>query len=207
MLATLAGQRQILVVNGGTVAGHDPKDGRILWEHPWPGEFPKVTQPLVVDSNRVFVAAGYGVGCAMLRIESTPAGGWTATELWKNRNLKPKFTNLVRRGDYVYGLDDGILACLNLTDGRREWKDGRYGHGQILLVGDLLVVQAESGDVALVQPDAAGFRELSRFAAIRGKTWNNPVLAGSLLMVRNDEEAAGYRLPLDPQADRTVAGK
>ena len=171
-------------------------NGEILWEYAWPDEFAKATQPLVIDTNRVFIAAGYGVGCVMLKIDRS-ASGWSAVALWKNRNLKPKFTNLVRQGHYVYGLDEGVLTCMNLDQGNRVWKEGRYGHGQILLVDDLLLIQAESGDVALVEISPEKPREQARFPALQGKTWNNPVLVRDLLLVRNDHEAACYRLPLN----------
>jgi outer membrane protein assembly factor BamB len=196
LLATVSGQEQIVMVNAHSVTGHDPRRGEILWEYPWPDKFAKATQPLVIDTNRVFIAAGYGVGCVMLKIDRSAAGEWSAVALWKNRNLKPKFTNLVRRGGYVYGLDDGVLTCVNLEQGNREWKEGRYGHGQILLVDDLLLVQAESGDVALVEISPTKSQERARFPALKGKTWNNPVLLHDLLLVRNDHQAACYRLPL-----------
>jgi outer membrane protein assembly factor BamB len=151
----------------------------------------------VVDTNRVFIAAGYGVGCVMLKVERSTAGAWSVAALWKNRNLKPKFTNLVRRGNYVYGLDDGILACVDLEQGNRQWKEGRYGHGQVLLVDDLLLVQAESGEVAMVELTPEKLVEKGRFPALHGKTWNNPALSQELLLVRNDQEAACYHLPLN----------
>jgi outer membrane protein assembly factor BamB len=132
----------------------------------------------------------------MLRIDRSAVGEWSAVALWKNRNLKPKFTNLVRRGHYVYGLDEGVLTCVNLETGNREWKEGRYGHGQILLVGDALLIQAESGEVVLVEVSPEKPRERARLAALHGKTWNNPALLHDLLLVRNDREAACYRLPL-----------
>ena len=62
--------------------------------------------------------------------------------------------------------------------------------------GALLLVTAESGDMVLVQPVPEEHRELTRFSALRGKTWNPPALAGEYLVVRNDKEAACYRLPL-----------
>jgi len=111
--------------------------------------------------------------------------------------LKPKFTNLVRRGHHVYGLDEGVLTCVNLESGNREWKEGRYGHGQILLVDDLLLIQAESGDVVLVEISPEKPQQRTKFQALQGKTWNNPVLLRDLLLVRNDHEAACYRLPLN----------
>jgi outer membrane protein assembly factor BamB len=194
-LGVVAGQEQILVVNAHSVTGHNPRSGEILWEYPWPDKYAKATQALVIDSNRVFVAAGYGVGCVMLKVENASPNGWTVEALWKNRNLKPKFTNLVRRGDHVYGLDEGVLTCINLDTGNREWKEGRYGHGQVLMVDDVLLVQAEGGDVALVEVSPKEAHERSRFPALQGKTWNNPVLVQDLLLVRNDHQAACYRLP------------
>lgn len=197
VLASLCGQKQILMVNGHSVTGHDPHDGKLLWEYAWPAESSKATQPLAIDTNRVFIAAGYGVGCVMLKIDCSETGTWSATVLWKNRNLKPKFTNLVRKGQYVYGLDEGVLTCVNLEQGNREWREGRYGHGQILLVDDLLLIQAESGDVALVEISPEKPWERTRFKALKGKTWNNPVLVRDLLLVRNDQEAVCYQLPLE----------
>ncbi len=196
VLVSLAGRQQILIVNGHSVTGHHPRTGEILWEYAWPGDFAKATQPVVVDTNQVFIAAGYGVGCVLLKVECSDAGVWSATAAWKNRNLKPKFANLIQRGHYVYGLDDGVLACVNLEQGNREWKQGRYGHGQLLAVNDLLLIQTESGEVALVEISPEKPKELARFPALRGKTWNHPALIHDFLLVRNDQEAACYRLPL-----------
>jgi len=198
-IATIAGQRQILILNAQSVSGHDPRDGKVLWDYSWRGNWPKVAQPLALEKDRVFIGAGYGLGCVMLQLKRSDGGDWSVIELWKSRNLKPKFTNVVRREGCVYGLDDGTLVCLDLATGERKWKDGRYGHGQVLLVDDVLLIQAESGDVVLVEANPNEHRELGRFSAIEGKTWNNPVLAGNYLLVRNDREAACYELPLhDP---------
>ena len=196
MVATLAGQEQILIVNGHSVSGHKPEDGRLLWAYPWPGEFPKVAQPLPLDTNLLLVATGYGIGCSLLQLQPSASGEWAVTEVWKNRNLKPKFTNLVKYGRHVYGLDDGVLVCLDPATGQRVWKDGRYGHGQILLVEDVLLIQTEPGDVVLVEATPEGHREQARLPALKAKTWNNPVVVGDILLVRNDQEAACYRLPV-----------
>ena len=89
-----------------------------------------------------------------------------------------------------------LCADRGLADGARRWKGGRYGQGQVLRVGGLLLVQAESGEVVAVACSPEKHRVMGRFAAIDGQTWNNLCLTGDRLLVRNAEEAACYRLPL-----------
>lgn len=195
-LRVLHGVPQVLIFNRGSVASHEPATGQLLWEFPWPDGNPNVAQPVAIGDRQVFVSSGYGIGCSLLDIERDEAGEFSATERWHTRDLKTKFTNVVVRGEHIYGLDEGILACIAIEDGKRTWKRGRYGHGQVLLVDDLLLVQAESGDVVLVEAIPDEHRELTRFSPLRSKTWNNPVLVGNRLLVRNDQEAACFELPL-----------
>jgi outer membrane protein assembly factor BamB len=103
---------------------------------------------------------------------------------------------MVLHNGVVYGLDDGVLVSLDPETGERRWKGGRYGHGQMILVGDSLLIQAESGELVLVEANPERHRELARFSALGGKTWNPPALSGRLLLVRNNREAACYRLPV-----------
>jgi outer membrane protein assembly factor BamB len=195
-LATLAGKRQIVCVNGGSVTGHDPSCGAVLWTYAWKGDWPKCTQPVVLPPDRIFVAASFNAGCILLQLTSTSDGKVSVAEKWKNRNMKSEFSNIVTREGFAYGLDDGILACVDLATGERKWKDGHYGHGHVLLVGDLLLIQTEQGPVALVEAKPSGFKELGNFAALQSKTWNVPVVVDGCLLVRNDQNAACYKLPL-----------
>ena len=141
------------------------------------------------------ISSGYGVGSELVKIQKDSGGALIATRIWKSNRLKAKFTNLICRDGFIYALDDGTMTCLDAANGEQKWKEGRYGHGQEILVGDLLLVTAESGEVILLEPNPQAFRELTRFRALRGKTWNPPALAGEYLLVRNDKEAACYRLP------------
>lgn len=194
MIVTLAGARQILMLNDNTIAGYDPNDGKQLWEHDWPGSEPKVTQPLVVGSNRLAIGSGYGVGTALFELSVGDRGRLRAREIWHTRNLKPKFANLVCREGAIFGLDEGILTCLDLATGQRRWKKGRYGHGQLLLVENILLVLAEDGQLVLVEATPDAPRELATFPALEGKSWSHPVLVPPYLLLRNDHEAACYEL-------------
>lgn len=193
-LAHLADTEQVLIVDQTAVVAHDPADGQILWKFDWPGGDPKVADAVAVDEGHVFIAAGYGLGCKLLTIAASD-GRLAASAEWESRQLKPKFTNVVIHDDHVFGLDDGkALVCLEWKTGKRRWRGGRYGHGQILLVNDLLIVQAESGEVAAVEASPRRFHELGKFAALDDQTWNNPIVAGRFLLVRNATEAACYQL-------------
>lgn len=194
-VAVLGGQRQIVSINAGSVTGHDLKDGRILWEYKWASDkWPKCAQPVFLEDDRIFLSASFDAGCVLLQVKQN-GGQFTAAELWKGRNLKSELSNVVQRNGYAYGLDDGILTCVELSTGTRKWKDGRYGHGQILLAGDVLLVQTEQGPVVLVEANPVEYREIARLGALSAKTWNVPALAGEYLLVRNDQEAACYKLP------------
>ncbi len=210
-LATVAGRRQVLIINGRSVAGHDPASGETLWREPWdlPGE--RITMPLPIGDDRLLVSAGYGAGSRLLRLapvsspaplqgdeagEAAEAADFTAVELWESRRLKSKFASMVLRDGVVYGLDDGVAVALDPETGERLWKRGRYGHGQLILVGDVLLIQTEKGDVVLVEATPEEHRELARLDALGSKTWNPPALSGRLLLVRNDREAACYELPV-----------
>ena len=198
-LVELCGRKQILIVNEESVSSHDPLTGETLWSHPWPGNNlanSNSSQAVAIDGDKVLLSKGYGTGAMLLQITKNARSQWKAEETWKKHNvLRTKFANVVIRGPYTFGLSDGILQCVETKSGRVRWKKGRYGHGQILLVGDKILVLAEDGKVHLVAADPKRHQELGRFQAIEGTSWNNICLYGPYLLVRNSQEAACYRLP------------
>jgi outer membrane protein assembly factor BamB len=205
ILATLAGRRVVLSVNAATVTAHDPITGGVLLDFRWTDDkWPKAAQPVVLPGDRIFVSAGYGMGALLLAIEATPDLRLTATQLWKSIRMKTQFNSVALRDGFLYGLDDGLLACVDAATGERKWKDGRYGSGQSLLVDDLILVQSEPGPVILAAARPEGFEELGRLAALSSKTWNHPTLAGRYLLVRNDREAVCYELPMRSREHRVL---
>jgi outer membrane protein assembly factor BamB len=192
-LVTIDGVPQIVLLNGAGANGIAPGDGKRLWEHAWPG-FP-IVQPAVIAGGDILIG-GQG-GTRRIAVAHGP-GGWTIQERWTSIRLKPYFNDFVVHHGHAFGFDGRILACMAVEDGARKWKGGRYGNGQLVLLPDqdLLLVLSETGELALVQAAPDQFTELARFPAIEGKTWNHPVLTGDVLLVRNDQEMAAFRLPL-----------
>ena len=194
MLATLAGKPQVVMVSAKRLLAVDPADGSLLWDYPWSTSYDaNCAQPLVVDEDHIFVSSGYGHGAALLKIVPG-GGGFKAVEVWNKNTMKNKFNSSVLHEGHVYGLDEAILACLDVRTGERRWKGGRYGFGQVLLADGHLIVTTERGDVVLVKATPDGHQELARFSAVSGKTWNTPAIADGKLIVRNQTEMVCYDL-------------
>jgi outer membrane protein assembly factor BamB len=195
-LMTIAGVPQVVLLSHDGATSVAPADGTVLWQHDWSSG--AIVQPVPSGDGDVLVhAVAMTVGLGIRRLAVAYAsGGWTVQERWTSTGLKPYFNDFVVHDGHAYGFDGSILSCIDLADGQRKWKGGRYGSGQLVLLPeqDLLLVISEEGELVLVSASPDQFREVSRFAAIEGKTWNHPVLVGNVLLVRNGQEMAAFRL-------------
>ncbi len=198
-LMNLHSVEQIVLLNDAGAISVAPADGAVLWRHPWRGT--SIIQPAMTAEGDVLVSTGSasgGIGISRLSVAQGP-GGWTVEERWTSTGLKPYFNDFVVHKGHAFGFDGSILSCVDLKDGSRKWKGGRYGNGQLVLLRDqdLLLVLSEQGELALVGATPDQFIELARFPALEGKTWNHPVLVGECLLVRNGQEMAAFRLSRD----------
>ena len=198
-LATIDGVRQILLMSAVGATSVAAADGQVLWKYTWPSDT-RIMQPTVTVDGGLLITAGDAMGGVGIRRIAVAhgSGGWTAEERWTSNGLKPSFNDSVVLDGHMYGFDGSILACIDTKDGKRKWKGGRYGAGQLVLLRDqsLLLVLSEEGEVVLVKAAPDQFTELARISAIEGKTWNHPVLAGDRLLVRNGNEMVAFRLAL-----------
>jgi len=167
-------------------------DGKKLWTIKIPGG--QIVQPAIIDEKNLLINAGDMKGLKRIALKDGPAGP-TPLETWSTDKIKPYFNDFVIHKGHAYGFDGLSLVCIDIEKATRNWKGGRYG-GQILLLADqdLLIVLTEKGDVDLVSATPEQFREFAHISAIKGKTWNHPVLVGDILIVRNSEEMAAFRL-------------
>ena len=197
-LVTLDDVEQVLLLAPPGVFSVSPSDGTMLWEHTWEGG--GIVQPAVTPDGDILVSGLAGTGGSGVRRLAVrrEAGMWTVQERWTSNGLKPYFNDYVVHNGYAFGFDGSILSSIDLADGTRKWKGGRYGAGQLVLLPDqdLLLVLSEEGGLALVSATPDKYTEIARAPAIEGKTWNHPVLVGNVLLVRNGEEMAAFRLAL-----------
>lgn len=195
------GADQICSINEATITGHDPATGKELWSMEWPGSShanATCSQVHSLGNNQFFVSKGYGQGARTFEVKPSGEDGFTVEALWDNsRVLNTKFTNVSILKDDIFGIDDGILEKVTIGEKRPEWRERGFGHGQVLLVGDVLLVMGEEGNLAAVDTSSDKYHEYGRLRALSSEvaaTWNPLCLYGDLLLVRNAEEAACYQL-------------
>jgi outer membrane protein assembly factor BamB len=215
ILAELLGESLILSVNEDLITAHHVVDGEIVWEQEWLGNSDSdatVSQPIPLPNDRLFLSKGYGIGSSLLQLSRNDNGKIVAESLWSPaiRNvMKTKMGNVVIRDGHVYGLDGGILQCIDLESGKNQWKKRRLpaiGHGQIMLVGNAIVVLSESGELILVEPTPEKYRELAAMRVFPDDqvTWNNPAFSSPYLLLRNGDQAVCLEMPLIEDSTATA---
>ena len=196
-LLTIDGVAQILLMSSTGATSVALADGKLLWNYSWPSDT-RIMQPAVIADDDLMISSGDGMGGGGMRRIAVKQGasGWTIEDRWTSEDLNSNFNDFVIHKDHAFGFDYGTVACIDLNDGKRKWKGARTGYGQLMLLPDqdVLLVLSEKGELTLVKATPDQFTELARFPGIEGKTWNHPVLAGDVLLVRNDHEMAAFRL-------------
>jgi outer membrane protein assembly factor BamB len=198
MPAHIGGVPQVLISTDFGIEAFRPEDGSPVWQHDWNmPQMARIAMPLLLaDDKTVMIPTGFGQGTRSITVQAANDETFSTETVWQSVALKPYYNDAVCHKDHCYGFDGQIFSCIDARTGERKWKGGRYGSGQVVLLADMdtLLVISDDGEVVLVAADPAGLREIARFQAIEGKTWNHPVVADGLLLVRNDEEAACYEL-------------
>jgi outer membrane protein assembly factor BamB len=197
--ATIHGVRQVIFFTQSGLVSADPATGKVLWRYPFKYNVSTAASP-VVDGDLVYCSAGYDVGSAVARI-SKAGEVFAATELWKIKGsaaTKAKLLNHwstpVAKDGHLYGMfsfkeyGNGALKCVELATGTEKWAVPGFGPGGVILVDGLLLALADDGQLALIDPQPAAFKELGRTKAVDGKCWNNPTFAEGCIFARGTKE-------------------
>jgi len=190
----------VLILTNDGVGFVDPENGNVLGNHEWEFENYRVVQPLVLDAASMLLGTPMSTGTR--RIDVQWNGEQFVTEArWTSNRMKPYFNDFVVHKGFLYGFDNNIFACVDVRDGKKKWKRGRYGNGQVLLLpsSDQLLVLSEQGELVLLRARPEKSIELGRHQALSGRTWNHPVVVGNRLYIRNGEEAACYEMAINEQ--------
>ena len=203
-LATIDGKQQLVFMAESHAVGHDPDTGKELWAFERPGKSngdANCSQVNDIGGNRLLLTKGYRLGGEIISVKQNESGDWNVISLGKNRRLlNTMLTNPVISGDFAWSLSDGFLSCVELLGEKplkRSWRERtRYRHGQLLALGDNLLIHGEDGVLALANVDSDRFDKLNQIDTIEGFCWNTIAVYGDLVLVRSERKAACYRLPI-----------
>ncbi len=186
------GKKQYVQLLMERLVGLDPSTGQQLWSVDWPGRVAVIPTP-IADGNRVYISSGYGVGCMMVEI----AADNSVTEVYRNKVMKNHHGGVIKVGDHLYGYSDGPgWTCQDFASGESLWEEGALGKGCLTFAGGRLIMQSEDrGEIVLVEPSDAGWRERGRFVLSPqseqrkrdGRIWTHPVVSGGKLYLKDQE--------------------
>jgi outer membrane protein assembly factor BamB len=190
----VGGLRQVVFFTGSTLLALAPEDGALLWKVPWKTSYDvNAATPIFIAPDRLFVSSGYDVGAAVYRIEVTESSA-TVHEIWKNREMKNKFSSSVLHDGYLYGFDETNLKCIDAADGKVRWRSRGLGFGSLIFADGRLIVLGDAGTLVLVEAIPDEYREKGRVELFEGKSWSMPVLSRGKLYVRNEKELVSLDL-------------
>jgi outer membrane protein assembly factor BamB len=195
--ATIHGQRQVIFFTQSGLVSVNPKDGTLLWKHPFRYSVSTAISPVVAD-DIVYCSAGYGVGATAARINKE-GDQFKATELWIAKGNQPvanHWSTPVHYKGHLYGMfsfkeyGSGPMKCVELATGQVKWTQPGFGAGQVVLAGDTVLALTDKGELVQVQPDPSAYKEVSRAQVVTGKCWSTPTIANGRIYVRSTKEGA-----------------
>jgi outer membrane protein assembly factor BamB len=193
MIATLAGQRQLLVQTRDQLAGVNLADGNVLWRQPVEAfRGMNILTPTVWNGG-IFTSS-YGGKSAFLRILEKE-GRWEVAEEWTNSVQAYMSTPVVVGGHAYVHLRNQRFACFDLSNGRQTWiSDARYGQYWSLIAqnGKILALD-EKGELLLLRADPTKFDLLDSRRVSDQPTWAHLSLSGGDLFIRELNGLSAFR--------------
>ena len=189
-------KRQIIVLTQLGLASLSPKDGHVFWKFPF-RDLLSESSTTPVKVGDLLIASSVTLGSVALKM--TEKDGKPAVEqVWKKPELTCYFSTPVPVGkDNLYMITGSflpkpsvVLRCVETATGKTLWSKANIGkyHAALLRTGDdKLLLLADDGNLTLIEPSAASYKELAR-SKVCEETWAHPALANGKLYLRDNKK-------------------
>lgn len=158
----------------------DIKSGREVCKYPWPTPNDVNAITPVTDGDKVFIASGYGVGCALLQMKKG-----RLNPVWQNKNLRSQFSSPILFEGHLYGFDQDQLRCLDFKTGDVRWFQSGLGRGLMMLTDRKLIISSEGAELVICEANPEKYRQISSASLIPGPCRTVPVLSNGKIYIRN----------------------
>ena len=206
MLAMIDGNETVLSIAAvsntvSNVSGIDPEKGTILWSYKGWGRMFPIPGPVDLGGGRILLSAEYGASIAMIQVKRAEgdANVYKVEEVFnlsKTTTMASQLHQPFLIKDHLYFVSNGFdradgLVCMDLA-GKVVWKTGKAPNfdlgGSILADDKLYLLDGKPGDLRIVQPDPAGYKQLASAKVLqKGQMWGPLVISDGKLLVRDQE--------------------
>jgi len=199
ILVEIAGVPQVVQCLEKGVVGVDAKTGERLWHYTKTAEGSPAVIPTPVVQGNLIYSAGARTGGGLVQVTRN-ADGFQAEQVYFSNKLPTAIGGAVLVGDYLYGAASQALLCVEFATGEIRWEERSVAPGSMIAVEGQLILHGESGEVALLEAAAEGYREQGRFTPQnqpdrgQSKAWAYPVLADGRLYLRDMTSLWSYDL-------------
>ena len=199
IIAEFSGVRQYVQFLASGLMGIDPSNGKLLWRYEKSGKgSPAVIITPLVSEGLIYSGAFRATTTLVKPVLKD--GAFKVEEIYSNSKLPVGLGGVVKVGDYFYGSGGSTAMCVEFKTGTVKWEERSIGPGSLLVSDNRIYTHAESGDVAMFEPSAEGYREKGRFtppgvpsrANPMEKAWTYPVIANGRLYIRDKESLWCY---------------
>ena len=198
LAANFHGVHQYVQLTNRGLAGIAAKDGKLLWRYDRDPAYADVVIPTpVVHDNYLFLTAGFGEGCDLVKVAAHGAR-LQAERVYANKQMVNRDGGVVLVGGRIYGHSEaGGWTCLDFQTGDVVWSEKRkLGRGSLVYAdGRFYCLDEKDGNVVLLEASPKNWIERGRFqlpqaSKLRrpsGGIWTHPVIANGRLYLRDQE--------------------
>lgn len=195
VICEVGGVKQYVNFTSRGVVGVRAEDGAALWGDDGSSNGTANCSSVLIADNLVFSSSNYGTGAALVRLQAG-GGRVQAQQVYQTKDMKNHHGGMVLVDGFVYGSNDGILTCLELTSGRVAWRE-RTGKGSVVYADGRIIFRSERGPVRLVGATPESYQEFGQFDQPQRSNraaWPHPVVAQGKLFLRDQDKLLCYQL-------------
>jgi outer membrane protein assembly factor BamB len=183
----IGGVRQYVNFTHSALISVRADNGDFLWANNAAANGTANCSAALAYEDYVFASSGYGQGCALVKV--TGGRGRSGAELvYQNKEMRNHHGGMVLNGKYLYGTDEGVMKCLDVTTGQVMWQDRSVGKGAVVYADGRIILRSEGGPVAMMDATPDGYRERGRFDQpnrSNNAAWAHPVVVDGRLYLRD----------------------
>ena len=196
ILATLAGESQIVTQTQENVVGVAAATGRLLWRVPFKTDYEQNIVTPVISGDLVIVS-GYGQPPQALHVEKT-GEQFQARQVWQAQAHAMYMSSPVLKDKLLFGMvhRGERLFCLDVETGKMLWEgEGRLGSNVALLrAADVLLLLTTKSKLIVARADGRKYEPLVEYKVAATPTWAHPVPVGRRILIKDSTTLTAWSL-------------